>query len=113
MRQQNAPGPEESGTGALLLAGLVLLVGVVVGRADRGVLAGLDRLVPVGAVAVAVTVAVGGLHGLGEGLVGVRPGPAKRAAGGRGGHAVGVLLGRRRQGLEDLLGVHDRALLLG
>ena len=48
-RQHDAPGPGESGTGALLClpAGLVLLVGVVVGRADRGVLAALDRLVAV------------------------------------------------------------------
>jgi len=90
------------------LAGLVLLVGVVVAGADRGVLAALDRLV-----AVAVTVAVDGLHGLGEGLVGVRPGPAERAAGGRGRNPVLVRLDRCRQRLGDVLGVDDRALLLG
>src|SRR5580692_1245398 len=90
---------------------LVLLVGVVVAGADGGVLAALDRLVAVRAVAVAVP--VGGLHGLGEGLVGVRHRPDERAAGDRGRDAVGVFLDGCRQGLEDLLGVDDRALFLG
>src|SRR5580692_5850262 len=90
--------------GAALPAGqpaLVLLervVAVAAVRADGGVLAALDLAVAVTAVAVAV-VAVAGRGGLDEGAVGDRPGPAERAAGGRGGDAVGVFLERRRQRL--------------